>query len=190
MAVQKVNYKKIAKYEIPAIKAAFAQLGKGATYNPGLTVIVVNKMHHTRYYATDPKDKIGKSQNVPAGTVLDTNVTSKNMCDWYITTSQGIQGTSRGTHYTLVHDENDLSADSLQMMTWHLCHGYARCTRSVGIPVPTYYAVLDCERVSRYLNEHLGSDAGSMMSGDDNGDLKDLETNIRVKTEIPDMYFV
>lgn len=183
---------KIAKYEVPAIKAAFAQLGKDNTYNPGLTVIVVNKMHHTRFFASNEKDRVGKSQNVPAGTCVDTNITSKSLCDWYITSSQGIQGTSRGTHYTLVHDDNDLSADSLQMMTWHLCHGYARCTRSVGIPVPVYYATLDCERVARYLNEHMGSDAGSIASGDGghNDDFKGLAQNIKVKTEIPDMYFV
>lgn len=184
---------KIAKYEVAKIKEAFTQLGKGHAYSPGLTFIVVNKMHHMRNFATERGDQIGKSGNVPAGTIVDTNVTSKSLCDFYITSSQGIQGTSRPTHYTLVYDENDLSADSLQMMSWHLCHGYARCTRSVGIPVPVYYAQLDCERVSRYLNDQCGSDAGSVHMAQDDEQaqrVKELEKNICVKAEIPDMYFV
>merc|ERR1712227_128808 len=176
----------IAKFEVKAIKEAFAALSKGSTYSPGLTYIVLNKKTHTRYFAANQKDQIGKSGNVPAGTIVDTNVVSKSMCDFYLTSAQGIKGTSRPGHYMLVHDDNDLSADSLQMMTWHLCHGYARCTRSVGIPVPVYYATLDCERVARYLNEHMGSDAGSVASGDGghNDDFHGLAQNIKVKSEI------
>ena len=87
-------------------------------------------MHHTRLFAENEKDRIGKSQNVPAGTLVDTNVVARDRFDFYLVSSQGIQGTSRPTHYTLIYDDNDLSADSLQIMTWQLCHGYARCTRS------------------------------------------------------------
>ena len=39
------------------------------------------------------------------------------------------------------------------MMTWTLCHGYARCTRSVSLPVPVFYAELNRERTARYLHE-------------------------------------
>ena len=60
-------------------------------FSPGLTFIVVNKMHHMRNFATERGDQIGKSGNVPAGTIVDTNVTSKSLCDFYITSSQGIQ---------------------------------------------------------------------------------------------------
>ena len=99
-------------------------------FSPGLTVISVNKMHHTRLFCEDEKDCVGKSQNIPAGTVVDSNIVLKDRYDFYLNSAQGIQGTSRPTHYTLIHDDNGLSADSLQMLTWQLCHGYARCTRS------------------------------------------------------------
>lgn len=182
---------KIAKFEVQAIKEAFQKLGRTSPYNPGLTFIVVNKMHHTRAFAADQKDMIGKSGNVPAGTLIDTNIVSKSRCDFYLAASQGIQGTSRPCHYTLVYDDNDLSMDSLTLMTWHLCHGYARCTRSVSIPVPVYYAQLDAERVARYLNEHMGSDAGSVCSGSDNSSaIQQMAVNIKVHKNIPDMYFV
>ena len=93
-------------------------------------------MHHTRLFAEDERDRVGKSQNIPAGTVVDSNIVLRDRYDFYLNSAQGIQGTSRPTHYTLIHDENGLSADSLQMLTWQLCHGYARCTRS-GLIYPS-----------------------------------------------------
>ena len=33
-------------------------------------------------------------------------------------------------------------ADELQQLTYQLCHTYVRCTRSVSIPAPAYYAHL------------------------------------------------
>ena len=52
---------------------------------------MLNKKTHTRYFAANQKDQIGKSGNVPAGTIVDTNVVSKSMCDFYLTSAQGIK---------------------------------------------------------------------------------------------------
>ena len=164
-----VNTSKFKQYESYSIShTVFYKI-----FRPGLTVITVNKMHHTRLFCEDEKDCVGKSQNIPAGTVVDSNIVLRDRYDFYLNSAQGIQGTSRPTHYTLIHDDNGLSADSLQMLTWQLCHGYARCTRSgkikrlysnqfqynilVSIPVPTYYAELDRERASRHLYESVST---------------------------------
>jgi len=183
---------RIAKVEVAAIQNAFKRLP--GEYKPGLTVISVNKMHHTRLFAEDEKDRVGKSQNIPAGTIVDSNIVLRDRYDFYLNSAQGIQGTSRPTHYTLIHDENGLTADSLQMLTWQLCHGYARCTRSVSIPVPTYYAELDRERASRHLYESYGSsDAGSVRSGpggDAPHDASNDNKKITVQKGLQDMYFV
>ena len=56
-----------------------------------MTFIVVNKMHHTRLFATDNRDMIGKSQNLPAGTVVDTGIVDRNKFDFVMMSSQGIQ---------------------------------------------------------------------------------------------------
>lgn len=55
---------------------------------------------------------------------------------------QGIIGTSRPTHYHVLWDDSDLSMDMLQNLTYAMCHLYSRCTRSVSIPTPAYYAHL------------------------------------------------
>lgn len=182
---------KIAGYEVKQCKEAFAAL---PAFNPGLTFICVNKMHRTRLFCENEKDCVGKSKNVPAGTVVDQGLTAKDKFDFYLNSAQGIQGTSRPTHYTLIYDDNGLSADALQIMTYALCHGYARCTRSVSIPVPVYYAELNRERAMRYLHEALGgSDAGSVMSG--RGDMAvptmaDLQKRITTQACLPKMNYV
>ena len=52
------------------------------------------------------------------------------------------QGTSRPTHYHVLYDDNGFDGDSLQQLTYQLCHVYARCTKSVSMPAPAYYAHL------------------------------------------------
>ena len=50
------------------------------------------------------------------------------------------QGTSRPCHYQVLWDDNNFTPDQLQMLSYQLCHAYARCNRSVSYPAPTYYA--------------------------------------------------
>jgi len=65
----------------------------------------------------------------------------------------GIQGTSRPSHYHVLWDDNQFSADELQCLTYQLCHTYVRCTRSVSIPAPAYYAHLVAFRARYHLVE-------------------------------------
>lgn len=62
-----------------------------------------------------------------------------------------IQGTSRPSHYHVLWDDNSLTADELQQLTYQMCHTYVRCTRSVSIPAPAYYAHLVAFRARYHL---------------------------------------
>ena len=64
-----------------------------------------------------------------------------------------IQGTSRPSHYHVLWDDNRFNADELQILTYQLCHTYVRCTRSVSIPAPAYYAHLVAFRARYHLVE-------------------------------------
>ena len=83
---------------------------------------------------------------------------------WFYYT--GIQGTSRPSHYHVLWDDNHFEADELQQLTFQLCHTYVRCTRSVSIPAPAYYAHLVAFRARYHLveKEH-DSGEGSHVSG-------------------------
>lgn len=61
------------------------------------------------------------------------------------------QGTSRPSHYYVLWDDNRFTADELQILTYQLCHTYVRCTRSVSIPAPAYYARLVAFRARYHL---------------------------------------
>lgn len=63
------------------------------------------------------------------------------------------QGTSRPSHYHVLWDDNNFKADELQALTYQLCHTYVRCTRSVSIPAPAYYAHLVAFRARFHLME-------------------------------------
>lgn len=41
----------------------------------------------------------------------------------------GIQGTNKAAKYNVLYDENGFSADSMQLLTYWLCHTFCRCTR-------------------------------------------------------------
>lgn len=62
-----------------------------------------------------------------------------------------LQGTSRPSHYQVLWDDNCFTADELQLLTYQLCHTYVRCTRSVSIPAPAYYARLVAFRARYHL---------------------------------------
>ncbi|MEQ2174158.1 argonaute 1 [Goodea atripinnis] len=80
------------------------------------------------------------------------------------------RGTSRPSHYYVLWDDNRFTADELQILTYQLCHTYVRCTRSVSIPAPAYYARLVAFRARYHLvdKEH-DSGEGSHVSGQSNG---------------------
>ena len=75
-------------------------------YKPGITFIVVQKRHHTRLFCADKKEQSGKSGNIPAGTAVDVGITHPTEFDFYLCSHQGIQGTSRPTHYHVLWDDN------------------------------------------------------------------------------------
>jgi eukaryotic translation initiation factor 2C len=78
-----------------------------------------------------------------------------------------LQGTVRPAHYHVLLDENKFSADQLQLLTHHLCYLYCRCTRSVSIVQPAYYAHLAAERGRLLCSAYndSDSDAASSASG-------------------------
>lgn len=76
-------------HELRAIREACLQLEEN--YQPGITYIAVQKTHHTRLFATDPADQVGRAANVPPGTVVDTNITHPTDFDFYLCSHAGIQ---------------------------------------------------------------------------------------------------
>ncbi|KAL4611585.1 hypothetical protein ACB092_08G135400 [Castanea dentata] len=154
--VSEGQFSQVLLYEMDAIRKACLSLEEN--YLPPVTFVVVQKRHHTRLFPTD--NQTDRSGNIQPGTVVDTRICHPTEFDFYLNSHAGIQGTSRPTHYHVLYDENNFSADLLQVLTNNLCYTYARCTRSVSIVPPAYYAHLAAFR-ARYYIEGETSDGGS-----------------------------
>ncbi|KAF8651872.1 hypothetical protein HU200_063119 [Digitaria exilis] len=162
--VSEGQFYQVLLYELGAIRKACASLEPN--YQPPVTFVVVQKRHHTRLFANNHNDQrtVDRSGNILPGTVVDSKICHPTEFDFYLCSHAGIQGTSRPAHYHVLWDENKFTADELQTLTNNLCYTYARCTRSVSIVPPAYYAHLAAFR-ARFYMEPDTSDSGSMASG-------------------------
>lgn len=156
--VSEGQFYQVLLYELDAIRKACASLEPN--YQPPVTFIIVQKRHHTRLFANNHKDRssVDKSGNILPGTVVDTKICHPTEFDFYLCSHAGIQGTSRPAHYHVLWDENNFTPDGIQSLTNNLCYTYARCTRSVSVVPPAYYAHLAAFRARFYLEPTSNDD--------------------------------
>lgn len=150
--VSEGQFQDLLKTELAAMLAACQQQG-GDTYKPKITLVVVQKRHHTRFFPGDSgcgkQDR--RNNNVPPGTVVDKEIVHVNESHFYLVSHQSIQGVARPTKYCVLRDDTKSSMDDLQALTFNLCHLFTRCNRSVSYPAPTYYAHLVAARGKVYI---------------------------------------
>ncbi|GFZ07631.1 argonaute family protein [Actinidia rufa] len=106
-------------------------------YRPTITLIVAQKRHMTRLFLENGRNGIC---NVPPGTVVDTTIVDPSRYDFYLCSHYGTIGTSKPTHYSVLWDEHNFTADQLQKLMYDLCFTCARCTKPVSFVPPIYYA--------------------------------------------------
>ncbi|KAJ7500499.1 argonaute-like protein [Mycena galericulata] len=147
--VSEGQFQQVLDQELPLIRAACLQL----KIKPTITLVVVGKRHHVRFFPTNERDA-DRSGNCPAGTVVDRDVGHPTEFDFYLQSHGGLLGTSRPAHYSVLYDENNLTADTMQALSFALCHVYAGSTRSVSIPAPVYYADTVCARAKIHFDPY------------------------------------
>ncbi|ORX97093.1 Piwi domain-domain-containing protein [Clohesyomyces aquaticus] len=162
--VSEGQYRTVMEQEYPAFIKAFDKLYGAKANHPKISIVVVGKRHHTRFYPTNPQDADGRTGNPLPGTVVDRGVTGEKIFDFFLLAHKGLQGTSKPAHYVVLKDENRFGADQLQILTHNLCYTFARATRAVSICPPAYYADLLCERGRSYLHGVLKGDGSVAFS--------------------------
>lgn len=108
------------------------------------------------------------------GTCVDTDITHPFLQDFYLVSHASIQGVAKPTKYCTLYDDNNMDNDTIEQLTYYLCHMFSRCTRSVSYPAPTYYAHLAAARAKVYIEY----DRLDMTS------LKEEAKRYEIKTEI------
>ncbi|KAJ6524443.1 argonaute-like protein [Mycena vulgaris] len=129
-------------------------------YRPLVAIVICGKRHHARFYPTS-SNFADRNGNTQPGTVVDKGVTAVFDFDFYLQAHAGLQGTVKPTHYTVVYDELNLTADELQKGSNDFSYLYARATKAVSLVPAAYYADLACERGRCYLNEFMVDDRTS-----------------------------
>lgn len=154
--VSEGQFTEIQNVELSALqKACKTKYGPEFATKVKITMVVVQKRHHTRFFPG--KSNIGRddrrNNNVPPGTIVDKEITAPKENHFYLVSHQSIQGVAKPTKYCILHDEGkpSLDIDELQALTYDLCHLFTRCNRSVSYPAPTYYAHLAAYRGRVYI---------------------------------------
>lgn len=148
--VSEGQYMQVTNQEVNAIRRAASKLGAG--YNPKVTFVVCAKRHNMRFFPMSQSDA-DRTGNLNPGTVVDTMVTHPFAFDFYLQAHAGLQGTARPTHYVVIRDENNFTADKMQTLCNNLSYSYARATRAVSMVPVAYYADIIANQC-RYLAFH------------------------------------
>ncbi|KAI3399762.1 hypothetical protein diail_5830 [Diaporthe ilicicola] len=205
--VSEGQYQVVYDQEIPLMRQAFAEMYPADLTKKGLprlTVIIVGKRHHTRFYPSQAKD-MDRGGNCKPGTIIDRGVTEEGMWDFFLQSHAVIQGTGRPAHYVVVLDEifreraarlkkapgakpqqDSSPASELEKMTQALCYSYSRATKAVSICTPAYHADILCERARRYMADLFegGSDDASSVTGGGAG-----ATNVTIHQKLENTMF-
>lgn len=151
--VSEGQFAEIKNIELSAIQRACKTVG-GPECDIKITVIVVQKRHHTRFFPKKPNPLDRKNNNVTPGTVVDSEIVdTKNKWQFFMVSHASIQGVAKPTKYCIIHDDANVSNEDLQVFTYNLCHLFTRCNRSVSYVAPTYYAHLVAYRGRVYIHK-------------------------------------
>ncbi|KAI9115314.1 hypothetical protein K1719_013633 [Acacia pycnantha] len=129
------------------------------SWDPKFTVIIAQKNHHTKFFQANAQE------NVPPGTVIDNRICHPKNNDFYMCAQAGMIGTTRPTHYHVLHDEIGFSADGLQELVHSLCYVYQRSTTAVSVVAPVCYAHLAAAQVAQFIKLDEFSESSSSHGG-------------------------
>ncbi|KAK3163451.1 hypothetical protein QOZ80_1AG0003890 [Eleusine coracana subsp. coracana] len=128
-------------------------------WSPKFTLIVAQKNHHTKFFLP------GDPNNVPPGTVVDNQVCHPRNYDFYMCAHAGMIGTTRPTHYHILHDEIGFTPDDLQELVHSLSYVYQRSTTAISVVAPICYAHLAAAQVGQFIKFEEFSETSSSQGG-------------------------
>ncbi|MCJ1386039.1 hypothetical protein MMC17_009164 [Xylographa soralifera] len=200
--VSEGQYNMVIKDELPLLQKACKDNYPADAQKrgfPKISIIVVGKRHHTRFYPTseEPGKIDTRSFNPVNGTIVDRGVTEARNWDFFLQAHTALQGTARPAHYYIVHDEIFAkaavrppflnAADVLEDLTHNMCYMFGRATKAVSICPPAYYADLVCTRARCYLSRIFDATPAASTIGGGGDDPQQNE--VRIHPDLADTMF-
>lgn len=112
------QFQQVMADEYDAMLKACGDVKKGYEDTVMVTIIIVQKRHHTRFFPGQNKISEDRNNNVPAGTIVDTVITRPDEPQYFLASHQAIQGVTRPTKYCIILDDGDHNMDDLQALTY------------------------------------------------------------------------
>ncbi|VDD89301.1 unnamed protein product [Enterobius vermicularis] len=138
--VSEGQYKYAIEKEVQDVKDACARVG-GAKYKPYITFVLATKRHQVRIYRSkiDPSRR-AVDQNIPPGTVVDTEVVNPVYNEFYLNSHAAIQGTAKTPRYNVLYDNSSMSSDEVQGMVYALTFNMQIVNQPCSLPAPLIIA--------------------------------------------------
>ncbi|XP_009801790.1 protein argonaute 4A-like [Nicotiana sylvestris] len=155
--VSESQFNQVINIELDQIIEACNHLDEN--WFPKFTVVVAQKNHHTKFFQTNSPD------NVLPGTVIDNAICHPKNNDFYMCAHAGPIGTTRPTHYHVLHDEIGFSADDMQELVHSLSYVYQRSTTAISVVAPICYAHLAAAQMSQFIKFDDLSETSSSHGG-------------------------
>lgn len=136
-------FQSVYSCEIEAIEQACSELDPN--YKPEINFVIAQKRHSVRF--------MSEGRNLVPGTIVD-EIGTPDLFDFYLVSSNALQGTARPVRYLVIRNDSKFSNMEMYETVYHLCHLYARATKSVSVVPPIYYAHLGAARGKCYLEKN------------------------------------
>jgi aubergine-like protein len=126
---------KMMKFELPKILKAFDEYKD--KYKPKLTIFGVNKKTDLKFFERSN----GGYRNIPAGTVIDKNVVSPDVFEFYLQCPEVDKGTGSPVHFLCLYNNNDdLTINDFEEITYQQSYYYWNWPGPIRIPAALKYA--------------------------------------------------
>lgn len=113
--VGETQYGMVLREELPQVRVACTRMATKYDGNsPLITLLVVGKRHHARFFPEIPLNAPANGRNLIAGTVVDRNVNDPNRTNFYLQSHDSALGTARTGHYVVIVDESAYGLDRLE----------------------------------------------------------------------------
>ncbi|TVY82147.1 Protein argonaute-2, partial [Lachnellula suecica] len=148
--VSESQYGLVRANELNQIKTACADACHDDEIAPLVTLVIVGKRHHSRFYS-NPTSEL----NPVAGLVVDRDAVAPRQFNFYLQSHDAPIGTARSAHYVVLENKSEYNADELQEITNRICFMGSRATKGLSVCTPARYADLLCDRLRMYMRPAL-----------------------------------
>ena len=126
---------RIIKNELPKIIKGFEDYKQN--YAPKLSVFGVNKKTDLKFFEKNN----GGYRNIPAGTVIDKDVITPDVFEFYLQCPEVDKGTGSPVHFLCLYNNNDeLSINDFEEITYRQSYYYWNWSGPIRIPAALKYA--------------------------------------------------